>query len=138
IYYGDEIGLPGGFDPDCRRSFPWQAPETWDHDLLAYVSAASALRHANPVLRHGTFRILGAEGQAVAYLRGDDATAIVVAVNAGAEPARLAVDLPAVAGRSLAEVPLPGGNPGSAVALSNGRAWIEIPARAGRVLRVEA
>ncbi|HSW42434.1 MAG TPA: glycoside hydrolase family 13 protein, partial [Patescibacteria group bacterium] len=47
IYYGDEIGLPGGFDPDCRRSFPWQAPETWDHDLLAYVSAASALRHAN-------------------------------------------------------------------------------------------
>ena len=23
IYYGDEVGLAGGNDPDCRRGFPW-------------------------------------------------------------------------------------------------------------------
>jgi len=23
IYYGDEIGLTGDKDPDCRRAFPW-------------------------------------------------------------------------------------------------------------------
>jgi cyclomaltodextrinase len=34
IYYGDEIGLAGGPDPDCRRAFLWDEPETWDRDLL--------------------------------------------------------------------------------------------------------
>ena len=138
IYYGDEIGLPGGFDPDCRRSFPWQAPETWDRDLLAYVSATAALRHANPVLRHGAFRVLGAEGMAMAYLRSDDATAMVVAVNAGPAPVRLVVDLPELAGRSLADVTLPGFEAGPAVAVTDGRVEIEIPGRAGRVLKAEA
>jgi neopullulanase len=138
IYYGDEIGLPGGPDPDCRRSFPWQAPETWDRDLLAYVSAAAALRHANPVLRHPAFRILGAERQAVAYLRSHDDAAMVVAVNAGPEPIRLAVEVPELAGRTLAAVALPGSDRGAAVVVADGRAEIEIPARAGRVLKVEA
>ena len=32
IYYGDEVGLPGGLDPDSRRGFP---PEVdWDMELL--------------------------------------------------------------------------------------------------------
>jgi cyclomaltodextrinase len=137
IYYGDEIGLPGGFDPDCRRSFPWQAPETWDRDLLAYVSAAAALRHANPVLRQPAFRILGAEGQAIAYLRGHDATAMIVAVNAGPAPAQLVVEVPELARRALAEVVLPGGHPASGVAVTDGWAQIEIPGRSGRVLKVE-
>jgi len=138
IYYGDEIGLPGGFDPDCRRSFPWQAPETWDRDLLAYVSATAALRHANPVLRHGAFRVLGAEGMAIAYLRSDNEAAMVVAVNAGPAPVRIVVDLPELAGRSLADVTLPGFEAGPAVAVADGRVEIEIPGRAGRVLKAEA
>ena len=25
IYYGDEIGMEGAADPDCRRAFPWQS-----------------------------------------------------------------------------------------------------------------
>jgi len=32
IYYGDEIGLTGGKDPDCRKAFPWDESK-WDHDL---------------------------------------------------------------------------------------------------------
>jgi cyclomaltodextrinase / maltogenic alpha-amylase / neopullulanase len=138
IYYGDEIGLPGGFDPDCRRSFPWQAPETWDRDLLAYVSATAALRHANPVLRHGAFRVLRAEGMALAYLRSDGAATMVVAINAGPAPVRLVVDLAELGGRSLADVMLPGFEAGPAVAVTGRRVQIEIPGRAGRVLKAEA
>jgi len=26
IYYGDEIGMEGGKDPDCRRCYPWDKP----------------------------------------------------------------------------------------------------------------
>ena len=139
IYYGDEIGMVGGFDPDCRRSFPWVAPETWDHDLLAYVTATIALRHANPALRHGELRVVGANDQAIAYLRTDGANAIVVAVNAGAGPARLAIDAPELAGRTLVEEPLPGWPAGPAVAVAaGGRAEVGIPARSGRVLSAEA
>lgn len=140
IYYGDEIGLPGAQDPDCRRSFPWQAPASWDRDLLAYVSAAAALRHASPVLRHGAFRVVAAEGMAMAYLRNDDSTAMLVAINAGAAPARLVLDLSELAGRRLTEVALPGGDAAApvTVAVIDGRAEIEIPGRTGRVLKSEA
>jgi len=33
VYYGNEIGMEGGIDPDCRRSFPWDerrgTPACW-------------------------------------------------------------------------------------------------------------
>ncbi len=139
IYYGDEIGLPGAHDPDCRRSFPWQAPESWNHDLLAYVSATVALRHANPVLRRGAFAVVAAEGMAMAYLRSSDEGAFVVAVNAGTGAVDLDVHLPGVDGRTLAGVPLPGEDgPPVRVPVVDGRATLPLPARAGRVLRVEA
>ena len=139
IYYGDEIGMAGGQDPDCRRTFPWQAPETWNRDLLAYVSAAAALRHAHPVLRGGAFRVLAAEGMAMAYVRAAADEAFVVALNAGPDPARLVFDLPEAAGRRLVPVRLPGDDaapsPGATV---EARLEIEIPARTGRVLMTEA
>ncbi len=138
IYYGDEIAMAGGSDPDCRRTFPWQAPETWDRELLAYVTATAALRHANPVLRGGAFRALGAEGMAMAYLRASDEAAFVVALNAGREPARLTLHVPEVTGKRLVPVPLPGDTAGGAPELVEGRVEVEIPRRTGRVLKVEA
>ena len=32
-YYGDEIGVEGDHDPDCRRAFPWDEAR-WDRDGL--------------------------------------------------------------------------------------------------------
>ena len=136
IYYGDEIGLPGGFDPDCRRAFPWDRPQAWDRELLAYVSAAARLRHESPVLRRGAFRILAAEGSSIAYLRRSDDAAVVVALNNGDEPVTIELALAELEGRLLEPVPLPGDAsslPGAAV--RDGRVTIVIPARAGRVLR---
>ena len=49
IYYGDEVGLPGGPKQDCRRSFPAEAQ--WDQDILAFHRKLIALRHAHPALR---------------------------------------------------------------------------------------
>ena len=31
VYYGDEIGLMGGYDPDCRRCFDWNR-KNWEMD----------------------------------------------------------------------------------------------------------
>ncbi len=32
VYYGDEVGLSGGRDPENRGTFPWDETR-WDHDL---------------------------------------------------------------------------------------------------------
>ncbi|MEO8246803.1 MAG: glycoside hydrolase family 13 protein [Chloroflexota bacterium] len=96
LYYGDEVGLPGEADPDCRRAMPWDETR-WDADRLAFVKAAIALRHASPDLRSDGVTVIAAEGRALAFRRG----AMVVAVNAGTVPALLALP----AGEAL---PLPG------------------------------
>ncbi|MBC7261856.1 MAG: glycoside hydrolase family 13 protein, partial [Chloroflexi bacterium] len=61
IYYGDEIGMEGGKDPDCRRAFPWDE-QRWNKELLAYVKRCIALRKAHPALRHGEYKTLLAQG----------------------------------------------------------------------------
>ncbi len=61
IYYGDEIGMTGGFDPDCRRAFPWDTPETWDRETLEMARALTRLRKAHPALRYGEWRPMWSE-----------------------------------------------------------------------------
>jgi neopullulanase len=104
IYYGDELGMEGGPDPDCRRGYP----EVADEDGLAmraFVRAAVHARHEHVALRSGTVAIAAASGQAVALAREADGARALVAVNSGREPARLEVDPALVAG--LAAVALP-------------------------------
>jgi neopullulanase len=97
IYYGDEIGLEGREDPDCRRAYRWD-PARQDLALRAFVASMIALRREEPVLRHGRFRVLAAHGSAVAYALEPEAgsadRSIVVAVNAGDVPIRFAVPMP--------------------------------------------
>ena len=68
IYYGDEIGLAGGHDPDNRRAFRWDRPETWDTrppprlpedgrpPERSVPRSASGLVHV-PVRRRGRLRL---------------------------------------------------------------------------------
>ena len=61
IYYGDEIGMEGREDPDCRRAYPWD-PARQDGQLRAFVAGLIALRKSEPALRRGRFRLLQATG----------------------------------------------------------------------------
>jgi neopullulanase len=127
IYYGDEIGMEGRHDPDCRRAFPVDE-SSWDKALLAYARAVVALRNAHPVLRHGDFRPLAATGDAVAYGRFGGGAA-VVALNAGDEPARIQFEF---AG-SVQTVSLPGVDTPT-VEGGDGRVTLTVSARSGAVL----
>ncbi len=51
IYYGTEIPMPGGYDPDCRRTMDWSAPRgsTW-----MLIRKLTALKQTEPAL-HGHF-----------------------------------------------------------------------------------
>lgn len=82
IYYGDEIGLAGGRDPDCRRAFPWDNDE-WRSDVRNHYKACIALRNQHRALRDGSFRVVYAEGKCVAYLREWGDEKLIVALNSG-------------------------------------------------------
>lgn len=80
IYYGNEIGVDGGHDPDCRKAFPWD-PSRWDHGLLAFVKKCIALRRAHPALRRGTFDRLYAEDGVYVSARALANETLIVALN---------------------------------------------------------
>lgn len=93
IYYGDEIGMMGGRDPDCRRAFPWpngtgERPHPWNLGLLESVRRMVALRKARPALRRGVFTRLYAAGQVYAFARQLDEETLIVVLNAGQQLAR--------------------------------------------------
>ena len=58
VYYGDEIGMEGGKDPDNRRTFPWDTlPQAKKQPVYAFVKSLVALRNKNAVLRQGDLKI---------------------------------------------------------------------------------
>jgi alpha-glucosidase len=68
IYYGDEIGLIGGGDPDNRRCMPWDQRE-WNLGLHAWYQQMIQLRRTSPALCWGGFQMLYAAGETLAFLR---------------------------------------------------------------------
>lgn len=52
IYYGTEILLEGGFDPDCRRCMPWTEIEAGKYaDELMFMKQLIQLRKTNDAMR---------------------------------------------------------------------------------------
>lgn len=54
IYYGDEVGMTGGGDPDCRQGMIWDSDKI-DTDVLNYYKSLIRLRNNHPSLRNGEF-----------------------------------------------------------------------------------
>ncbi len=92
IYYGDEIGLEGAQDPDCRRCFDWN-PDHWNRPLFAHYRQAIARRQSRSELRSGAFLELHAEGEAYAFARFDEHGATVIAVNRGSTPTTITLPI---------------------------------------------
>ncbi len=61
IYYGDEVGLEGENDPDCRRCYPWDDPEQRDEELLSLYKRLIAIRNAFPWLNDGAWETFCAD-----------------------------------------------------------------------------
>ena len=105
VYYGDEIALAGGGDPDNRRDFPGGFPgdarnafdaagRTADEESVhAHVRSLLRLRQETPALRRGKTVNLHVADRSWAYARVLDGRAIVVAINT--DGASATFDLPA-------------------------------------------
>jgi len=137
LYYGDEVGLTGGNDPECRGAFPWDKAR-WEPGLRDSVRALFRLRNAEPALRDGPLTVVGSADSAVAFERAAGSSRFVVVANPG--PAvRLELrfaDAPAGHGGHLAPIQLAGlGGVGEAPIL-DGRATLEVAPLAASVLRI--
>jgi len=135
IYYGDEIGLEGEHDPDCRRAFPWDR-SAWNQPFLAFVRRCTSLRAEHPALRGDGYRLLAAAGEALAYLRVEGDDVMVVALNAGEEPMDLPVEAVELAGRTLvSELATHDATSPAVTVAADGRASLSLHARSGVTLR---
>jgi neopullulanase len=132
IYYGDEVGVQGGIDPDSRRAFPWDSA-SWDNRLMDSVRGSLAARHANPELRSDEVHVASSTGAALALRRGA-AGSMVVAVNAGPEP----VSLELGDGEGGAAVHVVGRAREQALvfAVVDGVVRAQIPGRSGAIVRI--
>ncbi|HYK96077.1 MAG TPA: glycoside hydrolase family 13 protein [Candidatus Dormibacteraeota bacterium] len=138
VYYGDEVGVAGGIDPDSRRAFPWDGAR-WDHDLLGAVRDAFGLRRREPALRADGVEITATAAEGLVFTRRSATGKLAVALNAGEEP----ISLPLVDQGGTAQ-------PSGSVALAMGRARstpvsletvdgrpvIQLPPRSGVVVRL--
>ncbi|QSV69720.1 MAG: glycoside hydrolase family 13 protein [Aphanizomenon flos-aquae KM1D3_PB] len=89
IYYGDEVGLTGGYDPDCRKGFPDK--KQWDQDILEYHRQLIKLRHNYAALKIGEYQTLFAQGQVYIFARILLKEVLIIAVNAGNETAEVSI-----------------------------------------------
>ena len=138
LYYGDEIGLAGGNDPECRGAFAWDRTR-WAPGLHDTVRALFRLRSLEPALRDGPVAVVGAADTAIAYERGSGPARFVVVVNPGATPARLTLrfaDAPSGHGGHLAPIELPGLGGVAEAPINDGQAELVVSGLGGGVLRI--
>jgi neopullulanase len=127
IYYGDEIGLDGRHDPECRKSFPWDDAK-WDRDLQDYLKTVISLRKSHPALRRGTFSRLWSADGVYAFGRAHEGEALVVAFNASEEARTLEVQVEAKKKPKALF-----GHP-SEIEAKGGKVKFTVPARSGVVI----
>ena len=57
IYYGTELALTGGPDPDCRRCMPWERVSS-DNNMLNFMKKLIKIRkHASAIIQHGKYNL---------------------------------------------------------------------------------
>ena len=84
IYYGDEVGLLGGEDPNCRKTMVWD-PGKWNSKLFNYYKKLIDIRRNHPALILGDFNtvVKDEEKKVFGYRRIHGNEEIVVIINNG-------------------------------------------------------
>ena len=89
VYYGDEVGVQGFFDPYNRAYFPWGRE---NGELLSHYKRLSEIRGEYPVFRDGEFVETYCGKDVYAFKRVKDGNEVLIAVNAGESDCVLTFD----------------------------------------------
>ena len=96
IFYGDEIGLTGANDPDCRRMMKFNGWNNRETKLWNKVSTMAHLRSNNPVLVYGDFINLQNSKDSWVYARKYFEKEAIVFINNSAKPKTFEIELPEI------------------------------------------
>ncbi|MGB8510570.1 MAG: alpha-amylase family glycosyl hydrolase [Pyrinomonadaceae bacterium] len=101
LYYGDEIAMQGGADPDNRRDFPGGFPNdardafdargrtAVENDVFDHLRRLTKLRAELPALRRGSLIQVYDEEQQTVYARVLGDQVVFVAINNDTKPATI-------------------------------------------------
>lgn len=124
IYYGDEIGMTGANDPDCRKPMIWDDIEyrdetvhpfktrkrpveknTPDKDLYNHYKKMIKIRNENPALRRGDFISLLTDDKKdiYAFQRSYQDEKIIVVINNSGTKQQAEINLPGIDGNKTIE-----------------------------------
>lgn len=147
IYSGDEIGMPGGNDPDNRRDFPGGFPgdkqnaflrsgrTTEQQDVFAYVQSLLALRASHPALHSGKQWHIAWDDSYYAFLREVPEEKLLVVYNNASAPRDLSIPLDDTPLQSARQLQMLFGS-GSPPRLENKQLRLTVAPQAITVIRV--
>ncbi len=97
VYYGEENGMQGADDPDCRRPMVWEEDQ-WEAPMRAFISRMIALRAQHAALQHGALVMLGdrQDSNALVFARHTEVPGeyVFVVINLGRKPFKETVFIP--------------------------------------------
>ena len=140
LYYGEEIAMEGGDDPDNRRDFPGGFPgdarnafersgrTEREQRMFEWTRDWIRLRREHPSIRHGALIDLHFDADSYAFARRSATETVVVAINRAATPKTMTfpsnlLDLPV--GATFTPL-LNTGEPGR---VEVGKVYLNVPAR---------
>jgi glycosidase len=139
IYYGDEIGMPGGADPDNRRDFPggWIGDSNdaftpagrtrAQQEIFAYVQSLLKFRGEHEALRGGRLWHLASDETSYVFVRESEEERLVVAFNNSGKPKELRIPLKDTPVQKAAEIQLVFGD--AKADLASGEIHMTMPAQ---------
>jgi neopullulanase len=149
IYYGDELAMRGGNDPENRKDFPGGFPgdpknaftpagrSAEENDVWNYVAKLGQIRKDLEPLRRGSSIDLVDEEQQLAFARVTLKEGVIVVFNNDTKPADLSFDV------SMIKLISPNATLTDAlgklgdVKIENGAVKIKMPARSAAILSVK-
>jgi neopullulanase len=116
IYYGDEIAMPGGGDPDNRRDFPGGWPDdarnafkregrtAEQEEVFEYAQTLLRLRREHDALRGGKLWHLSADDSSYVFLRESENEKLVIAFHDGMNAKTVNLSLQGTPGEATGSV----------------------------------
>lgn len=91
IYYGDEIGMPGGGDPDNRRPMRFEGLSTYELETLDLCRRIVHLRRKTMSLNYGSFQKLEVTDKTFVFNRSYLSEVTYCAFNKSHEPREIVI-----------------------------------------------